>query len=66
MHYLLVTSENHILFSHYDLMEVKHIIKVDSSKRKCNVIKSLSAVRLRDHGVCACSYVLSVLLSNSR
>jgi hypothetical protein len=56
-------------------MEVYHIIKVDSYKRKCKlsvpvymfyVIKSLSEVRLRDHGVCACNQVLSVLLSQAR
>jgi hypothetical protein len=36
IHYLLVTSVNHDnSFSHCDLLEVNHIIKVDSCKRKC-------------------------------
>jgi hypothetical protein len=37
MHYLLVIGVKHNLFTHYDLMEVYHIIKVDSCKHSVNI-----------------------------
>jgi hypothetical protein len=76
IHYLLVISVNHDkLFGHCDLMEVHHIIEVDSCKHKfnyecqytcVNIINSPSEVRLRDHGLCVCNQVPSVLLSQAR
>jgi hypothetical protein len=55
-------------------MEICYIIKADSSNISvnnkpvymCYVIIALSEVRLRDHGVCLCNQVLSVLLSQAR
>jgi hypothetical protein len=75
IHYLLVMSVNHdSLFSHCNLMEAHHIIKVDSCKQKCNYRASVHVlrnktslwVRPRDHGVCVCNQVLSVLLKQAR